>query len=107
VNWLERIELLLWRARHPSVRRCPSCRTTWERLQEGICHDCRDGSGEIDETLTHLAPLEALAEFAQHDSWRCAHPDRFPWEPDCQCGLTAAQRAAGVPVDVPVGGGER
>lgn len=43
--------------------------------------------------------LELFEEYAQHDAWRCEHPDRYPWEPDCPCGLTAAQRELGLPVD--------
>lgn len=39
------LEHLAWRLRHPSVRRCPACRLTWEprdmiRAQGGVCHDC-------------------------------------------------------------------
>lgn len=56
---------------------------------------CRDFYSERQRALIKLA------EFAQHDSWRCGEPKRFPWEPDCYCGLTAIQRAAGVPVDEP------
>jgi len=30
-------------------------------------------------------------EYAQHDSWRCEHPDRYPPDPDCPCGLLSLQ----------------
>lgn len=34
---------------------------------------------------------EAIREYADHQSWRCAHPDRYPLDevdpPDCPCGL--------------------
>ena len=38
----------------------------------------------------------ALNEYADHQSWRCAHPDRYPWEPDCPCGLVAAMEKVGI-----------
>lgn len=45
----------------------------------------------------HIEALHELADYAQHDSWRCDHADRFLWEPDCPCGLSAALRKAGHP----------
>ena len=39
---------------------------------------------------------EAVEEYADHNSWRCGHPDRYPWEPDCPCGLTAVLRELGI-----------
>lgn len=39
-----------------------------------------------------LLQREALEEYASHQSWRCEHPDRYPWEPDCPCGLTGTLR---------------
>lgn len=36
--------------------------------------------------------LQESLEYADHASWRCGHPDRWPWEPDCPCGLTAWAR---------------
>lgn len=50
-------------------------------------------------------PLKELLweamEYAQHDSWRCDHPDRYPPDPDCPCGLLSftarAQAVAGEP----------
>lgn len=35
-------------------------------------------------------------EYADHQSWRCAHPDRYPWNPDCPCGLVGKLAAAGM-----------
>jgi hypothetical protein len=50
-----------------------------------------------------------VANYADHDSWRCGHPDRYPWDkpsqwheagtpeaPDCPCGLIAALRSVGL-----------
>lgn len=36
---------LLWWLRHPSARRCPRCKLTWESrsmmaVSGGVCHDC-------------------------------------------------------------------
>lgn len=48
----------------------------------------------------HTRPLLAIIEeYAEHAAWRCAYQSRFPWDPDCPCGLTAALRAAGLPVE--------
>lgn len=35
---------------------------------------------------------EDFAEYADHQSWRCEHPDRYPWDPDCPCGLVEVER---------------
>lgn len=40
--------------------------------------------------------LNLVEEYASHQSWRCEHPDHFPWEPDCHCGLTRDLREAGL-----------
>lgn len=42
--------------------------------------------------------LAALGWYGDHQSWRCEHPDRYPWEPDCPCGLTKVQRELGIEV---------
>jgi len=39
---------------------------------------------------------EALSEYAAHQAWRCAYPDRYPWDPDCCCGLIATLKALGI-----------
>lgn len=42
------------------------------------------------------AKLRSLVvEYACHQAWRCEHQDRWPWEPDCMCGLTEALRELG------------
>lgn len=35
---------------------------------------------------------EALREYINHQSWRCEHPDRYPHNPDCPCGLVAFEQ---------------
>lgn len=59
--------------------------------------------GAMAEEISLLRVLltRALDEFADHQSWRCAHPDRYPLDdvdpPDCCCGLhqfTIQARAA-------------
>lgn len=40
MNVLDRLDLLAFRLRHPTARRCPNCKLNWERLQDGLCHDC-------------------------------------------------------------------
>lgn len=42
---------------------------------------------------------DALKEYADHQSWRCAHPDRYPWDPDCPCGLASTLAALGITVE--------
>lgn len=44
---------------------------------------------------------QALEEYADHQSWRCGHPDRYPWNPDCPCGLVSTLRGFGIPVTPP------
>ena len=39
---------------------------------------------------------EAFSEFADHDSWRCSYKTRYPWDPDCPCGLTRVCRDLGI-----------
>ena len=41
----------------------------------------------------------ALNEYADHQSWRCGHPDRYPWEPDCPCGLVATMEKVGIRIN--------
>lgn len=53
------------------------------------------------------AEIEGIVkEYAEHQSWRCADQDRYPWdepshgsqkEPNCACGLLADLRHAGLP----------
>jgi hypothetical protein len=52
-----------------------------------------------DQSVVLSARAAAVEEYADHQSWRCAHPERFPWEPDCPCGLTGALRSAQLPGD--------
>lgn len=40
-----------------------------------------------------------VKDYAQHDAWRCAYQSRYPWDPDCHCGLTNALREAGLPLE--------
>lgn len=46
--------------------------------------------------------LGEFAEYADHQSWRCGHPDRYPWwtetgeEDDCPCGLLDVTRTLGL-----------
>lgn len=42
-----------------------------------------------------MALSRVIRDYAQHDSWRCMHPDRWPQDEDCPCGLLGALRAAG------------
>lgn len=45
--------------------------------------------------------IGALRQYADHQSWRCAHPDRYPWgEPynDCPCGLISTLKTLGIEV---------
>jgi hypothetical protein len=37
-----------------------------------------------------------LGEWLQHDAWRCEHPDRYPQDEDCCCGLLAELEGAGI-----------
>lgn len=47
--------------------------------------------------MSSVEQLLALVEnFAQHDSWRCAWPDRYPQTEDCPCGLLSSLKAAGI-----------
>ncbi len=41
----------------------------------------------LDEANYERRLLWEAMEYAQHDSWRCEHPDRYPPDPDCPCGL--------------------
>jgi hypothetical protein len=48
---------------------------------------------ELDEALARAERAEmALRDYADHQSWRCGYPDRYPWDPDCPCGLMATLR---------------
>lgn len=47
-----------------------------------------------------LPERAVIIEYAAHQSWRCEHRDRFPWEPDCYCGLTRDLRAIGLPSSI-------
>lgn len=40
---------------------------------------------------------QLIADYAEHCSWRCEYQSRYPWEPDCHCGLTDGLRRAGLP----------
>lgn len=42
---------------------------------------------------------EALDGYADHQSWRCEHPDRYPQDPDCVCGLIGTMRGLGWSVE--------
>lgn len=69
MTWLAS-EPFLWRLRHPSVRRCPSCRLTWEprqmiRAQGGVCHDCSDPFD--DSARGVVIELEAQAASQERD----------------------------------------
>lgn len=37
-----------------------------------------------------------IHEYAQHDSWRCDHPDRYSQEENCPCGLLRALEDIGI-----------
>lgn len=41
---------------------------------------------------------EAFVEYAEHGSWRCTYRTRYPWDPDCRCGLTQTCRELGLPI---------
>jgi hypothetical protein len=64
--------------------------------QEGARLEYIDALGKAEATCR--AYETALREYAEHQSWRCDHPDRYPWEPDCPCGLTGDLRALGISV---------
>jgi hypothetical protein len=42
---------------------------------------------------------EALVEYADHQSWRCGHPDRYSQDPDCRCGLVQTWRDLGFQIE--------
>lgn len=55
--------------------------------------------GELSSSSKREKRLIALlADYAEHQSWRCDHPDRYPWEPDCPCGLSRDLREFGLTV---------
>lgn len=43
---------------------------------------------------TEAVLREGVDEYLEHQSWRCGHPDRWPWDPDCQCGLVEFEKRA-------------
>jgi hypothetical protein len=57
-----------------------------------------------DDVAEHLAAAEArvqeleaaLREYCSHQTWRCEYPDRYPWEPDCMCGLLSTLEKVGL-----------
>jgi hypothetical protein len=53
-------------------------------------------TGRVEPNAEELR--QALVDYADHQSWRCGHPDRYPWEPDCPCGLTAVLRRFNIEV---------
>ena len=56
------------------------------------------GVALLEECRTVLNGMAALIrDYANHDSWRCAYPDRYPWDPDCPCGLVSALQGLGLP----------
>lgn len=98
----------------PELRRCEVCKdlvtdavgyVEHVRLGVVVCSTCpkTDVCGEDISAHTVVwhssapsAPTEAVEALLreafedylhEHDSWRCAHPDRYPHEPDCPCGL--------------------
>lgn len=64
-------------------------------------------AAELVEALTKVTKLgedlleahDALSEYADHQSWRCGHPDRYPWDPDCPCGLVSTLAGFGIKVE--------
>jgi hypothetical protein len=70
---------------------CGGCGAHLDGL--GIAHSC---AAEIVGLRADVDRLrEAVTEYVSHQSWRCDHPDRYPHEPDCPCGLVAALRGLG------------
>lgn len=55
---------------------------------------------DLQEALDREAALrKTLEDYAEHQSWRCGHPDRYPWDPDCPCGLVAALAAVDIKLE--------
>jgi hypothetical protein len=55
----------------------------------------------LEEEVQHLTVVverlrEVVEEYADHQSWRCQWPDRYPQTPDCPCGLITALAAVEV-----------
>jgi len=54
-------------------------------------------AASYDERVAEVERLrEVIQEYAQHDSWRCGHPGRYPQDEDCPCGLLSTLRDAGL-----------
>jgi len=92
----------------------------WEQLERDFPRAWRAAIGAVvdDEACVEAAELEAEASklrngfnkiqsrndryaalidnFAAHDSWRCDHPDRYPQDDDCPCGLLGDLAKAGI-----------
>lgn len=88
-----------------TIEVCPKCDRQVEADDNGCCATCGtwlgddncaetvrvkvcpvSKAGEGREPLTMLL-REAMDEYADHQSWRCDHPDRYSHDPDCPCGL--------------------
>ena len=82
---------------------CPTCNAevasldAWEGIRcQGVGDDERHKPAKME--VVHVVEVAEISEYFAHMSWRCEHPDRFPWDPDCRCGLTAVLRALELPI---------
>lgn len=74
-------------------------------LEHRVSHYSSDGDPdrakkELSSLKWAVRQLELLPEliedYAQHQAWKCGEPDRYPWDPDCHCGLTRELRKVGL-----------
>jgi hypothetical protein len=79
---IRRVEVRMSEANWGEVERLTAERDEWARR-------ATEASAEAERLRA------ALDEYASHQSWRCDHPDRYPHEPDCPCGLVGVLRGLG------------
>lgn len=79
---------------------CEHCRDHYDEDhydEEGL-HKVGEQYGVVGRGIARTQALEdALLEYADHQSWRCEYPDRYPWNPDCPCGLISTLDKLDIP----------
>src|SRR5258708_6747722 len=80
--------------------------TTWQAWHKwaiGLAQASSTGNHArrvIEDVMAeHFQLQDIIKEYAQHTSWRCQYQRRFPWNPDCHCGLTEDLRKVGLPAE--------
>ena len=70
------------------LAKCPNC-------------DSHFSPGNMVLREDYLGLKAAFEQFANHDSWRCGHPDRYWEDGQCPCGLTEILDSLGIAYEEP------